>query len=393
MFAIWKRLLSLLLVLAVLAPLTLHAAAFAEEEEDELMLEEDIVLDDEEEVAFIIGDGKEVTEEDLEALEIDDSINPDDLEINPELPGNVINILLIGVDSRETNLQSTTSLLHNDVTMILSVNMDNGAIKLTSILRDLYTSIPGYKDKGRLNVAFARGAGKAGNISGGASLTMRTIHPLFKMNISQYAVINFYGVAEIIEQLGGIDLMLTRGEAYAINYYLEKNGSKMKYDTKGNDNREKLTLPKGNKDEEMELRHLDGMQALMYARLRTGMKERTGDFWRTNRQRYLLETLLKKVLNGMDLNKLGNLIQVAYPYVQTNIPAGTILQLAVSVISQGNLMEKMNSGESMIEQLSIPMDKHYSYDQVDGASVITMTSAQWADAKDRIHYFIYGESD
>ncbi len=391
MYAVWKRLLSLLLALAVLAPLTLGAALA--EEEEELMLEEDVMLEEDEEVAFIIGDGKEVTEEDLDALEIDDSIDPNDLEINTALSDKVINILLIGVDSRETSLQSSSSLLHNDVTMILSVNTEDGSIKLTSVLRDLYTSIPGYKDKGRLNEAFARGAGKAGNISGGASLTMRTINHLFGMNISQYVVINFYGVASIIEQLGGIDLRLTRGEAYAINYYLEKNGSRMKYDTKGNDNREKLTLPKGNKEEEMEERHLDGMQALMYARLRTGMKERTGDFWRTNRQRYLLETLMKKVLAGIDLNKLGNLVQIAYPYVQTNIPAGTLLQMAIGVISQGDLMGKLERGEPMIEQLSIPMENHYSYDQVNGASVITMTTQQWSDSKDRIHYFIYGESN
>ena len=388
-----RKLIALLTALC-LAVCCLGGAVAEEEKEDVI---EDLlryflgISDEEEEPApegevvspeeYVEGADEYVYEDpaDEEEIEVEDHVEVNDLAVTPGLSEDWLNILLLGSDAR-----GDTKFLRTDTMIVLSVNSKTNEAKMTSIMRDTYVELPGYRNKARLNESFYRGAGQ---------LAMRTINHNFELNIQHYVVINFYGVASIIEQLGGIDLRLTRGEAYAINYYLEKNGSRMKYDTKGNDNREKLTLPKGNKEEEMEERHLDGMQALMYARLRTGMKERTGDFWRTNRQRYLLETLMKKVLAGIDLNKLGNLVQIAYPYVQTNIPAGTLLQMAIGVISQGDLMGKLERGEPMIEQLSIPMENHYSYDQVNGASVITMTTQQWSDSKDRIHYFIYGESN
>ena len=386
-----KRLLSILLMLCLLFSCT----AFAEDEDDDdysLFPEdeqEDGTLIEEEELSeedmeFEIGDGEEAIEEDLDSLERDPDINPDDLEINPNLPDNVINILLIGVDMREKDLDASSGLLHNDVTMVLSVDTSTGSVKLTSILRDLYTDIPGYKSKGRLNEAYSRGSGKSGanGENRGAMLTMRTINHNFDLNVSQYVVINFYGLASIIDAIGGVDVDLIKGEANAINAYLKKNGKRMTYDLKGNENREPLKV-------ETSVQHLDGIQAVMYARLRTKMA--TGDFARTARQRHLLELLLKQVVADIDMNKLANLIKVAYPYVKTNISAGTMLNLALGVL-QGDILSKLRDGGDLIEQHRVPLDKGYSYGQNEsGGSVIIMSSKQWANSVQSIHYFIYGD--
>ena len=48
---------------------------------------------------FVISGSTEEIEENLDALERDPDVDPDSLEINPNLPDNIINILLIGVDS------------------------------------------------------------------------------------------------------------------------------------------------------------------------------------------------------------------------------------------------------------------------------------------------------
>ena len=44
----------------------------------------------------------------------------------------------------------------------------------------------------------------------------------FQMNIQHYIMVNFKGVAAIVDSLGGVDLDLTKGEAANINYYLKK---------------------------------------------------------------------------------------------------------------------------------------------------------------------------
>ena len=132
----------------------------------------DIILDDDDDLGGDVifdddGSTIEITDN-----EIDDTIDPDKLDINTNLPSNVVNILLVGVDTRSTSLDD--GLQNGDVQIIVSINKDDGSIKLTSILRDLYVTIPGYKNKNRINTAYSRGGGQ---------LAMRTINKNFELNI------------------------------------------------------------------------------------------------------------------------------------------------------------------------------------------------------------------
>ena len=385
-----KRLLALVLCLMMAVP------ALADDDED-FFVEEGIVdesmPEDEEEFYFGDEEGVAAAEIDLDSLERDPDVDPNSLDVNPNLPDNVVNILLIGVDMHENDINSKASLLHNDVTMILSINLDDGSIKLTSIQRDLYCTIPGYRDKGRINVAYARGMGRnaANGENSGAELAMRTVNKNFELNITQYVVINFYGVASIIEEMGGVDVDLTKGEALAINNYLKKNGRRMTYDTKGNADREPLEVRKEMGSTEKYVLHLDGIQALMYARLRSGMKTGNNDFNRTARQRHLLELLLKQTLPGLDMNRVSSLLKLASPYLRTNLSGSAMLQLVFGVMNQGNLREKAKGGEELIQQHRVPLDGGYSYETIGGASVTTMSPNNWKNAVQSIHYFIYGE--
>ena len=397
-----ERVLSLALALCLLLP----ALALGEDyglsdlgiEEEEIIFDDDFWDEEpeEEEIPdveeFVISGSTEEIEENLDALERDPDVDPDSLEINPNLPDNIINILLIGVDMRDRDINSRSNLLHNDVTMILSVNTDDGTIKLTSLARDLYVQIPGYRGSERINRAYAIGSGRAAETgeNRGAELTMRTVNHLFEMNISQYVVINFYGLASIIVYIGGIDLNVIRGEAHAINEYLRINGRKMTYDTEEM-RAARQPLAVVSEAEHESVQHLDGIQAVMYARLRSNMRSApTGDLARTARQRYLLESLLKKVLHGITIERLSELIQVCYPYVKTNISAATMLNIALGVLQSG-IITRSASGESLIGQHRIPLDNTYSYQDVDGASVISVTDASWSRNVQSVHFFIYGE--
>lgn len=370
---LWRRFLCLMMALMLL----LGTAALAEE--DEVSLKElglnneeaispdaaaDDITVDEDEQGFVMDDAQ-AEQIDEQAPEVDQSVNPDDLELNAALSTDVTNILLVGVDTRDTTLDN--GLQHGDVMIVLSVNKKDGSIKLTSMLRDLYVTIPGYKNKTRLNNAYARGGG---------ALAMRTVNHNFNLNVQHYVTINFYGLASIIDAIGGIDVDLTKREAGAINTYLRKHPPK--YDNTDGSQRVKLERVAG-------VQHLDGVQAVMYARLR----EIDNDFSRTARQRHLLELLLRQVTKDMTMEKLLSLVQACLPYVKTNMNASTMAELAVGVLQTG-IVQKAQNGEELISQFRIPMDKSFSYKEIDGNSVVFMGTKNFPKNVDALHQFIYG---
>ena len=382
-----KRVLALLLTLCLL-PLSALGSEWDLDwdDEEEITLEdlEELPLEDEEGIGDLtITDSVEDLLAEMDSWEVDTSVNPDDLELNSSLPDNVINILLIGIDSHDRDIREDKASHLNDVNMVLSLDTDTGEIKLTSILRDLYVEIPGFRGKAKLNNAFTRGSA-GGDLNGGAQLTMRTINHNFELNIENYVVINFYGVAAIIDSLGGVDIDLTKAEARGINNYLNKTAytsSKFTYDTRDRTEREDLAVEAG-------VQHCDGIQALMYARLR----KIDNDFARTARQRHLMELLLRQVVSSIDINKLMDLMQTCLPYVLTNMNASTIMNLALTVLGSG-IMEKISSGGSLLEQHRVPMDGMYGYLTLDsGASVVNLGEKNWRLNKESIHYFIYGQT-
>jgi LCP family protein required for cell wall assembly len=259
------------------------------------------------------------------------------------------------------------------VQIIVSINKDEGTLKLTSVLRDLYVTIPGYKSKNRINVAYSRGGGQ---------LAMRTMNNLLELNIQHYVVINFYGLASIIDELGGIDIELTKQEAAAINAYINKNLKKGGYDNKKGEKRQPLEKKSG-------VQHLDGIQAVMYARLRSI----DNDFKRSERQRHLLELLLGKVLDGgMDVNKLLGLLETCLPYAETNMSAKDMLNLAMGVL-RSDILNRLSNGEPLLEQSRIPLDETWKYYTTSGgASVVTFrTNKRQQENVEAVHKFIYGE--
>ena len=294
-------------------------------------------------------------------------INLSELEANSDLPGEYINILLLGVDSRTDVLNTGLS----DVVMILSINKETGEIKLSSIARDTAVTIPGYTNAYRMNVAYAFGSRKEED--GGPKLAMRTVNRNFQMNVERFVSINFFGLAAIIDSLGGVDIELTKAEANRINYELRKEPlDKVKRDkVKG----------------EAGMHHLDGMQAVTFARIR-GIDN---DFMRTARQRKLLEVLLNQVMQDMNMNRMADLLDAVLPYVYTNVRVGEMFELG-TIVLQSNLFQRAASGEPLIAQHRVPMDKTYGYKDINGASLVYMSGKNLKTNIEALHEFIYGQS-
>lgn len=286
----------------------------------------------------------------LEDTTVSTEVDLSNLEPNEALPDYVVNILLLGVDNRSVELVSGRA----DANIICSINTQDGSIKLTSIARDTAVEVPGYKSKKRLNTAFKFGS-KDGDVAKGAELAMKTVNRNFQMNIERYVVVNIHGLADIIEALGGVDMELTKGEAQAINYELHVK------EPMDDVQRDKLEVADG-------VQHLDGMEAVTYGRIRNLQGQ--NDLNRNERQRKLLEALLKKVMEDMDITKFLNLIETALPYGKTNLTADELLSLGMTVLS-GSAMQNLASGGEVVGQLGIPMEKQYGYREFDGESRCT----------------------
>ncbi len=290
------------------------------------------------------------------------------LNTNENLPDTYYNILILGLDARRDTMEDALS----DVVMICSIHKQTGEIKLTSIARDTAVVVPGYKNPYRINVAYKYGWTQDPQ-DGGPKLAMRTVNLNFQMNIEHFVAINFFGLAAIIDSLGGIDIELTKAEANRINYELRKEPlDKVK--------REKVQGTAG-------VHHLDGMQAVTYARIR----KIDNDFERTARQRNLIHALMKKILSDMSLETFLNTVSAMLPYVYTNISTIEMMTLAMAVLGSENFAGGNTEGKLM-EQFRIPIDQTYSYKDVAGSSVISMGPNSLEKNITALHEFIYGQS-
>ncbi len=364
-----KRLMSLFLCVALVV---MSAAGRCEEDEWSEWL-----CDDSDALAM---DAAESTPEDEQMMDemsagLEDTTTvseEDGLEINEALPGDVVNILLLGIDNRSRELVSGRS----DAIIICSINMRDGTVTLTSIARDTAVSVPGYQNRQRINTAFKFGS-KDGDIAKGAELAMRTVNRNFGMNIRYYVVINIHGLADIIDAIGGLDIELTAAEASAINYELF-----VKEPMDSNAGRVRLSAADG-------VQHLDGMQSVTYGRIRNLKGQ--NDLDRNGRQRVLLETLLKTVLKDMNLTKLISLIEIALPYAYTNLSVDDLIGLCIPVLS-GKAMENLASGQPVLQQFGIPVKKQYSYRKYGDNSLIYINKRRMKTTLGAMQELIYGRS-
>lgn len=266
-----------------------------------------------------------------------------DLEISDKLPDNVVNILLLGIDNRTVELETGRS----DAMIICSINTDTGSVKLTSFARDLAVVIPGYKNRCPINNAFKYGS-RNGDVVKGAKLAVRTVNHNFGMNIKYYVVVNIYGLAAIIEAIGGVDMEMTKAEANLINYELFVKEPMNKDGVKHT----KLEERDG-------VQHLDGMQATTYGRIRNLKGQ--NDINRNGRQREMMSAVIAKVMDGMDFMSLLKLVETALPYGLTNLTTGEIASLGMAVLSGDTMKNLSSSGMEAVGSFGIPMIGEYGY--------------------------------
>lgn len=250
----------------------------------------------------------------------------------PPLQG-LRNILVLGVDNTE-------DVQRSDTMMLLSLDPVYNEIKVASFLRDNYVDIPNY-GKYKLNAAYSLG---------GPELVMQTIHHNFGISLEDYVMVNFGSFADIIDDIGGLDLHLTKAEAEQVfgqadfERY-ERVGSKKEYFT--NDQ-----VLEGDY-------HLGGEDALTFCRIR----KIDNDFGRTNRQRIVMEKIYEKTKEMDAFQKLSFGVSMISK-IETNIGNGDMLDLIKKVIKMGDLS---------FYKIAIPAEGTYSFEKTaDGQDIISL---------------------
>lgn len=284
-----------------------------------------------------------------------DALNDTELGIsNNTLSEDIINIALFGIDAR--NFKNARA--NSDSIMILSVDTVHHAIKVTSILRDSLVPVEGHHVQ-KINAAYA---------FGGPELAIKTINQAFDLNIRDYATVNFAGMAEIIDAMGGIEVDVNEAERNNANVHLKwmaiESGTKNTPITKSG------------------LQTLNGIQAVAFARIRKVSTNDAvpDDFGRTDRQRYVMEQLFNKALS-LGKSKYPGLIKSLLPYTETSLTYSDILDLA------GVL-----TGDIHFEQLRMPDNYSMTISTKDypgGLGSVVYYNLDYAT--EMMHAFIYDD--
>ena len=261
-------------------------------------------------------------------------IDEENLSAQESIDERIINIALYGVDSRNNDYVG-----RSDAILVCSVNGKTGKIKLVSVARDTYVSVPGYYNT-KINHAYAYG---------GPELAIQTLNENFGLDITDYVTVNFESLADIIDEMGGVMIDVTEEECYQINAYLQR----------------------GEPLSETGMVNLTGAQAVSYSRIR----KIDSDSMRASRQREVLAALFDKALEINPLNYPSYVRKFA-PMVETSLSNEEILKIAA--VGLKNLT---------LEQAAFPNEYISSAGQtINGVWYYVYDLNQ---AKDMLHQYIY----
>lgn len=244
-------------------------------------------------------------------------------------PDEIVNVLLLGVDSRTYDVKS-----RSDTMVLVSYNQTQNTVKMVSMMRDSWVNIPGY-GWNRLNAATAYDS---------PQLLIDTIESNFGVTADYYAQVKFDDFKKIIDIIGGVDVALSKAEIQYINRKLHNEN----YDW-DND----VTAEPG-------IIHLNGTQALWHCRNRSvGLS----DYERTDRQRVVLKAMCQAATDNIDIGMVAQLIPEVIKSVDTNMPLTTLADLAISVLT---------NGMPEIEDTRLPFQDTFWGANKNGASVLEL---------------------
>ena len=205
-------------------------------------------------------------------------------------------VYISGIDvygAIETNSRS-------DVNILATVNPNTHQILLVTTPRDYYVEIPGISG-GQLDKLTHAGIY-------GVDASMATLAQLYQTDIQFYARVNFTSLVEMIDALGGVDVVseqtftTSEDSGLVMNVYQGEN-------------------------------HFNGQQALAFSRERQNVDG--GDFQRGRNQQAVITAMIKKAISPAILTGANGILNSISGNVDMNMSIDQIQELIKSQLAEG----------------------------------------------------------
>jgi polyisoprenyl-teichoic acid--peptidoglycan teichoic acid transferase len=181
-------------------------------------------------------------------------------------------LLMLGVDERSGDKG------RSDTMIVLTVNPNQNSIKMLSIPRDTRTNIVGHGTVDKINHAYA---------FGGPEMSMDTVEEFLDIPIDYYMKLNMEGFKDIVDAVGGVTVNNNLDFSYGgVHFPLGE-----------------ITL--------------DGNDALIYTRMRK--EDPNGDFGRQQRQRMIIQGVIKKGASLNSITNYGDILDALGSNIKTNL--------------------------------------------------------------------------
>jgi LCP family protein required for cell wall assembly len=201
-----------------------------------------------------------------------------------------VTILLLGRDTRDAETEQGRA----DTIMLLHIDPAEKSAALLSIPRDTLVDIPGY-GQDKINAAYTYG---------GEELMIKTVSIFLDAVINHYATIDFEGFVKLIDELGGVDVLIDRP----------------------------LIDPKTNAYIAAGNHHFTGEQALSYTRSRS---TEFGDIGRIQRQQLIFKELIKQKLDIKYISNINSYLNILIDNIRTDMDLMTIMSYTKSALAFG----------------------------------------------------------
>ncbi len=254
-----------------------------------------------------------------------DNINMEKIEVNnldeqtEEVLSNYTTIALFGVDNRSNgNLDSGNS----DAIILVSINNDSKEVKMVSVQRDTYLQISEGTYR-KCNYAYNHG---------GVEKALEMLNTNLDLKIDGYVSVDFYALAKIVDDLGGLDLEITSkmistnnpetGQNALAGYIAEVENVLNYYPSKedGWDINDCYFSSPGTY-------HLNGAQVVGYCRNRYAVDN---DYGRAENQRTVIKLIVEKAKSA-NVSQLNKIADDVFPKIATSLSLSQCLGMATSV--------------------------------------------------------------
>ena len=255
---------------------------------------------------------------------VEDSLRPDDstptiqeeVKTAEEYKGDVVNILVCGIDYEEGRNYSDSSSNDGMTDMILYCQFDikNGALHMLQIPRNSLVATQNRKitlSNGKTYAASNYQINSVALSNGGSIAALAdVIYDQYLLPVDYYVSVDMQALVEMVDNFGGIEVYIPHDMSFA--------GSVLKQG----------------------YRNLDGASAEFFVRCRHGQGYANSDIDRLNMQRYFYAGLFKRVRSMGVTDVIAQLPLIFNNYIHTDMDLTTIAKMLVSFtrIDSANIM-------------------------------------------------------